>query len=171
VSGAFLEGKRRGKLKASTKTTLKDPKRRTGSSTAPKRPRSGQRHYTDRDREDLAFDIVEAVLTETRGVHLDDIRHDASAGADAVDRDKGIWVELKTHGREPADSVRLEPAEAQRAHDARGRYWLVIVWNLEKPRTPEFVVIPDPLHRLDTYLARGLRISGVSELAVQSRGD
>jgi hypothetical protein len=67
--------------------------------------------------------------------------------------------------------VRLEPSQAQRAHDKRGHYWLVIVWNLEKPRLPDFVVIPDPLRRLDTYLARGLRLSGVSELAAQSRHD
>jgi hypothetical protein len=93
-------------------------------------------------------------------------RHD-NRSADAVDQDKDIWVELKTHGREAADTLRLEPAEAQRAEKKRGRYWLVIVWNLEKPRTPEFVVIPDPVHRLDTYLGRGLKLTGVSELAAQ----
>lgn len=60
-------------------------------------------------------------------------RHD-NRSADAVDQDKDIWVELKTHGREAADTLRLEPAEAQRAEKKRGRYWLVIVWNLEKPR-------------------------------------
>jgi hypothetical protein len=64
--------------------------------------------------------------------------------------------------------LRLEPAEAQRAEEKRANYWLVVVWNLEKPRTPEFAVIPDPLRRLDTYLGRGLKLTGVRDLAEQS---
>ena len=64
--------------------------------------------------------------------------------------------------------VSLEPAEAQRAHDERGRYWLVIVWNLEKPRTPEFVVIPDPLTGW-TRISREVSDSAASANSLRNR--
>jgi hypothetical protein len=165
VSGTFLEARRRGKLKVSPKAKISDPVKtrdKTGQNTG---TRSGQRHYTDSDREDRAYRIVEAILEDTRGLRLEDIRDQGTVGADAVDRDQDIWIELKAHGRDAADTLRLEPAEALRAEEKRGRYWLVVVWNLEKPRTPEFVVIPDPLRRLDMYVAGGLRLTGVRELA------
>lgn len=46
---------------------------------------------------------------------------------------------------------------------------LVVVWNLEEPRTSEFVVIPDPIRRLDAYLANGLRLTGIRESAVATK--
>lgn len=169
VTGTFLEAKRRGKLKASQRSKVADPKKTRPRTTAGGGPvRAGQRHYTDRDREDAAYAIVDAVLGETRGLTLDDIRDQDTTGADAVDRNKDVWIELKAHGQEAADTLRLEPAEAERAEEKRGKYWLVVVWNLEKPRTPEFVVIPDPLRRLDTYLGRGMKLTGVRDLAAQS---
>ena len=169
VNGTFLEAKRRGKLKASRSAKVSDPRKtrpRGGSGPGP--VRSGQRHYTDRDREDVAYALVEAVLGESRGVVLEDIRDQATTGADAVDRGQDIWIEIKAHGQDAADTLRLEPAEAERAAEKRGNYWLVVVWNLEKPRTPELVVIPDPLRRLDTYVGRGLKLTGVRDLAAQS---
>ena len=169
VGGTFLEGNRRGRLKASPKTKLKAPRKRgAGERSGTRGRRAGQRNYSDRDREDLAFDVVEAVLADTHGLSLEDIRDDKSAGADAVDRAKDIWVELKAHGQDASDTLRFEPAEAKRAEAKKDRYWLVVAWNLEKPRTPEFVVIPDPLRRLDTYLGRGLSLTGVQDLAAQS---
>jgi hypothetical protein len=112
---------------------------------------------------------VSAVFRDEGRAELRYIGDQPSAGADAVDDERDIWVELKTHGQEADDTIRLEPAEAELADKKHGRYWLVVVWNLEKPRTPAFVVIPDPLRRLDTYLAKGLRLTGIRELAVTSK--
>ena len=168
VKATFLEAKRRGVLKATGKTTLGEPKPPSGRGSGGGR-RSGDRHYGDRDREDKAYDIVEAVLADARGLQLEDTRDQPGVGADAVDREKDIWIELKAHGRDASDTLRLEPSEALRAEEKRGKYWLVVVWNLERPRTPEFVVIPDPLHRLDTYLASGVRLTGVQELASEQQ--
>lgn len=168
VNATFLEGKRRGKLKASPGAKVSDPSKTRERGGTGRRPRAGQRHYTDRDREDVAWTLVDAMLSASHGLVLEDIRDQPTTGADAVDRDQDIWVELKAHGQDAGDSLRLEPAEAQRAEEKRGNYWLVVVWNLEKPRTPELVVIPDPLRRLDTYLGRGLKLTGIRELAAHS---
>ncbi len=170
VEATFLEGQRRTQLKVPAKTKLD-----TGGGSNGARPRSSARGersahsaYTDRDREDAAFAIVAAVLAEKRGLELEDTRDRNDAGADAVDRKQDIWVELKAHGRDLPENLRFPSSEAARAEQKRGNYWLVVVWNLEKPRTPEFVVIPDPLYRLDTYLGRGLELTGLRDLAAKS---
>jgi hypothetical protein len=169
VSGTFLEAKRRGTLRASSKARVKPPKTSPAPGAGIKRAtRTGTRSYSDRDREDIAYTIVDAVLTDTHGLKLTDTRDQPAVGADAVDEEQDIWIEIKAHGRDASDALRLEPSEALRAREKRGRYWLVVVWDLEQPRTPKFVVIPDPLHRLDLYLASGLRLTGVADLAEQS---
>jgi hypothetical protein len=38
-----------------------------------------------------------------------------------------------------------------------------VVWNLEK-RTPELLLVQDPLARLDTYIGSGIRLAGLDEL-------
>jgi hypothetical protein len=170
VAGSFLEGKRRGTLKMKTPAKLKSPTR----------PADGQRHdtggvggadhrgYTDREREDAAYLIVEAILGRERDLKLVDIRNEDNAGADAYDDRKDIWIELKAHGRDLPDSLRLEPPEAERAKEKKGHYWLVPVWDLEAPRTPRFAVIPDPVRRLDVYSARGLALTGIRSLAEET---
>lgn len=166
MEAVFLEDQRRTRLKVPAKTKIDAGERTNGS-----RPRAagGERSphtaYTDRDREDTAFAIVDAVLSAERGLDLEDTRNQNGAGADAVDRRQDIWVELKAHGRDLPETLRFPSSEAARAEEKRGNYWLVVVWNLEKPRTPQFVVIPDPLYRLDTYLGRGLELTGLRDLA------
>ena len=46
--------------------------------------------------------------------------------------------------------------------------WLVIVWNLEKPRTPQLLTVQNPLARLDTFLGNGIKLAGLDELARDS---
>lgn len=170
MAATFLEGQRRTRLKVPAKTKID-----TGERTNGRQPRAGARGersphaaYTDRGREDTAFAIVDAVLSAERGLDLEDTRDQNGAGADAVDRKQDIWVELKAHGRDLPENLRFPSSEAARAEEKRGNYWLVVVWNLEKPRTPQFVVIPDPLYRLDTYLGRGLELTGLRDLAAKS---
>lgn len=168
VEASFLEGRRRTRLKVAAKTKLDTNGGSTRSSSSARSERSAHTGYTDRDREDAAFAIVDAVLSEKRGLELEDTRNQHNTGADAVDRKRDIWVELKAHGRDLPENLRFPNSEAARAEQKRGNYWLVVVWNLEKPRTPQFVVIPDPLYRLDTYLGRGLELTGLRDLAAKS---
>ncbi len=168
IDAIFLEGKRSTQLKVPPKTTLGEGRSATGSRQRSAGERSSHTHYTPRDREDVAFAIVDAVLGKERRLNLEDTRDQNDAGADAVDREQDIWIELKAHGRDVPESLRFPRSEALRAEQKRGNYWLVVVWDLEKPRTPKFVVIPDPLHRLDTYLGRGLELTGLRDLAEKS---
>lgn len=170
MEATFIEEKRRTRLKVPAKTKIDTSARTNGnrSSATAKGNRSPHAAYTPRDREDTAFAIVDAVLSAERGLDLEDTRDDKGAGADAVDRKQDIWVELKAHGRDLPENLRFPTSEAARAEEKRGNYWLVVAWNLEKPRTPQFVVIPDPLYRLDTYLGRGLELTGLRDLAAKS---
>ena len=127
--------------------------------------RAGDRNYTATDREDNALAIAEAWLADNEQLDLEDIRHQGNVGADAVDRTRDIWVEIKAFGRERGDTVKLEPSEAERAKEKGDRYWLVLVWNLEKPRTPQVQIVQNPLARLDTFLGRGIKLMGLNELA------
>ena len=108
------------------------------------------------------------MLAQQEGLELEDTRDRNDVGADAVDRDRDIWVELKAHARDLPETLRFPTSEAIRAAEKRASYWLVVVWNLEKPRTPRFVAIADPLYRLDTYLGRGLELTGLRDLAEKS---
>jgi hypothetical protein len=166
VRVTVLDSKHRGEIRAVRESPLKDPApappngvgRSSESTTA-------TRGYSDREREDLALNIIREIFHDTYGLDLEDLRDQENTGADAVDRQQDVWVELKAHGRDVPDAVRLEPSEAKRAKEKRGKYWLVVAWNLEKPRTPEYVVIRDPLRRLDAYLGRGMTLMGVRELS------
>jgi hypothetical protein len=167
VSAGFFDGKRRGTLQIPRSVKLREPRKvKPDGEAAQTSTTSVHRSYTDAAREEAGYRIMEAVLGDTEGLVLDDLRTQDGVGADAVDRERDIWLELKAHGLDPADTVQLEPSEAKRAREKRDKYWLVIAWNLEKPRTPAFVVIPDPLRRLDTYLGRGLKLTGVQEVVV-----
>jgi hypothetical protein len=168
ITATFLEGHRRTRLKVPPNTNPDVSDRTTDNRPATSTKRSSHSAYTPRDREDLAFEIVDAVLSADRGLELEDIRDQNRAGADAVDRGQDIWVELKAHGRDLPENLRFPGSEAARAEEKRGSYWLVVVWDLEQPRTPQFVVIPDPLHRLDTYVGHGLELTGLRDLAANS---
>ena len=126
--------------------------------------RAGDRSYTATDREDNALAIAEAWLADNEQLDLEDIRQQGNVGADAVDRTRDIWVEIKAFGRERGDTVKLEPSEAERAKEKGDRYWLVLVWNLEKPRTPRLQIVQNPLARLDAFLGRGIKLVGLNNL-------
>ena len=172
VAAIVASDKRTGKFRYPSSKPLVDPMKKTApgkkSSAA---SRAGNREYTATDREDTGYAIAEAYLREVAGLDLEDIRDQDNVGADAVDRDKDIWVELKASGRDRDDVIKLERSEAKRAQEKGKRYWLVVVWNLERPRTPELLLVQDPLARLDTYLGSGIRLAGLDELASESPGD
>ena len=171
IDATFLQGQRRTRMKFPAKTKLADESERRVSNNGPGagRKRSGHAHYTPREREDVAYRIAEAFLEASNGLDLEDIRDRSREGADAVDRGKDIWVELKAHGRDLPENLKFPASEALRAEEKRGNYFLVVLWDLETPRTPKLVVVPDPLHRLDTYFASGIQLTGLQDLAVKSK--
>lgn len=174
VEATFLEAKRNTKMKVPAKTKLSPGRAKRNGSNASGNDthrRTAFAGYTDRDREDVALEIVSAMLERDRGLDLEDIRNQHDAGADAIDRKQDIWVEIKAHGRDVSESLRFPRSEAERARQKRGNYWLVVVWDLEAPRVPKMVVVPDPMHRLDTYLGNGMRLVGLRDLVEKSKID
>ena len=161
---------RNGNFRFPGKRVLMEPRKsRSPDSKIPASAmRAGDRNYTATDREDNALAIAEAWLADNEGLNLEDIRYQGNVGADAVDRTRDIWVEIKAFGRERGDTVRLEPSEAVRAKEKGDQYWLVLVCNLEKPRTPRVEIVQNPLARLDTFLGRGIKLVGLNELASDS---
>lgn len=171
VSATIASDEGTGKFRYPSSKPLVDPKKKTASGKKSSgAPRAGNREYTATDREDTGYAVAEAYLREVAGLNLEDIRDQDNVGADAVDRDKDIWVELKASGRDRDDVIKLERSEAKRAQEKGKRYWLVLVWNLERPRVPGLLLVQDPLARLDTYLGSGVRLAGLDELASKSGG-
>lgn len=166
VSATVASDRRSGKFRYPPNKALVDPKQKkaAGTKRSSTPTRAGNRDYTATDREDTGYAIAEAYLRELAGLELEDIRDQDNVGADAVDRGKDIWVELKASGRDRDDVIKLERSEAKRAQEKGKRYWLVVVWNLEKPRTPDLLLVQDPLARLDTYVGSGIRLAGLDEL-------
>jgi hypothetical protein len=155
-----------GNFRYPPRKKLAAPKQKArGAKPAGTGTRAGDRSYTATDREDVAFAIVEAYLGEIADLELDDLRDQNNVGADGVDRAKDIWVELKAAGRDRDDTVKLERSEAMRAKEKGDRYWLVVVWNLEKPKTPELLIVQNPLARLDTFLGTGIKLVGLDDVA------
>jgi len=158
-----------GKLLPPPKKKLVNPKAATPSPRGGKAPPiAGDRHYTATEREDVGYLVSEAYLREAFDLHLDDVRSQGNVGADAIDREKDIWVELKTFGRDRTNIVRLERSEAIRAKEKGEHFWLVLAWNLERPRIPELLIVQNPLAKLDAYVGNGIRLVGLDDVAAES---
>jgi hypothetical protein len=166
VSVSVVATDRQGKLMVEQQRTPKSPNRKRASAAAERRikPTSAARDYNDTEREDAGYRLAEAKLLEIYGLNLDDLRDQPDVGADAFDAETDIWVELKTHAQGRPDTVRLEPSQAERAREKGERYLLVIIWGLEAPSVPEILVVHNPLRRLDAWLGRGIKLTGLAAL-------
>jgi hypothetical protein len=168
ITGVLLEGTRQGvTVRLSSKAKLIQSTKKS-SRSRPRGTRAGNRDYTEEEKEDRAFDLVATVLANQKGLRLEDIRDQDGAGADGVDRQRDIWIELKAHGKDMPDVVRLEPSEFELAESKKGKYLLAIVWGLEVPRRPDYVLISDPLRRLDRRISGRIQLSGIADLKRKS---
>ena len=165
IKATVVASGRTGKLRFPAPKPLALPKRTQTSGSTAARSSAGNTLYGPVEREDTGFSVIKTYLCESYGLSLDDVRGQGDVGADAVDYDQDIWVEMKAHGRERPDVVSLQPSEARRAKEKGDRYWLAVVWNLEKPRTPELLVVQNPLARLDAYLGSGIKLAGLDDIA------
>jgi hypothetical protein len=170
IQGVMVAGKGKGetvRVKHPQKT--KTPKRGSNGGSKGQGGGAGTRAYTDEQRETLAFEIVSHALADRFGLSLDDIRDQRNVGADAVDRERDVWVELKAHGKDMPISVRLEPSEYLRAEEKRSNYLLAVVWGLETGRKPDFVLIHDPIHRLDRVISSRVQLRGIDKIVDEAR--
>ena len=120
IKATVVASGRTGKFRSPAPKSLTPPKRTSNiwlRSAA--RSSAGNTLYSPVEREDTGFAVIEAYLRESYGLSLDDIRSQGDVGADAVDHDKDIWVEMKAHGRERPDTVSLQASEARRASPER----------------------------------------------------
>jgi hypothetical protein len=118
-------------------------------------------HYNVKEGEEVGFRLMEKYLA-ARGIQLEDTRAQPNVGADGVDRRHSLYFELKAHGREPSNEIRMQGSEAERAEEMGDKYWLVVASGLERGYDPELLFIPNPLARLDTYYGGGIKLIGIN---------
>jgi hypothetical protein len=146
----LLEPKRGGRLLSQKRGALKEPEpdrkhdreRRGGEGRRAGRPQNAK------ERERVGFELMEDYLHVAYGLNVTNYCDRQDIGADGVDHEQDIWVELKAHAVDAPDSVKLTASEAERAREKRDRYWLVIASGLETVHTPALVIVQNPLRRL-----------------------
>jgi hypothetical protein len=157
VKISMASGGRRGKLRIVARRPLKPAgPTRTGNTARS----AASRGYDVRESEEVGYRLMEKCLAE-RGIELDDTRDQPNVGADGVDRKNDLYFELKAHGREASDEIRLQGAGAERAEKKKNDYWLVIASGLEQGLQPELLFISNPLERLDVYYGGGVKLTGI----------
>ena len=137
---------------------LREPK---GNSRRPQN-RSGLRGYSDLDKENVGFELLQ-VLLGTDQDELVDLRTQRGVGADAIDQLKKYY-ELKVFvGSEP-DRVTLTDSEVQRALTTPD-FFLVVVSNVEESddAQPTIRVVIDPLEQLRPTDRGAITLSGLRD--------
>jgi hypothetical protein len=153
-----LEPKQGGRLLSQRRRPLKDPDRKDDRERRGGEGRRAGRPQNAKERERVGFELTEDYLHAAYGMKLTNYCDRQDIGADGVDHDQDVWVELKAHAGDAPDSVKLTASEAERAHEKRDRYWLVVASGLEKGHTPALVIVQNPLRRLNAYLGSGIRL-------------
>lgn len=129
-----------------------------------KKRRAGQRgpgkDYAGDQREDVGYDLLEAIVRDNFARTLIDCRDEPARGADAVDDLDRSYYELKVHGGPAPDHVSLTRSEAERALQKRKDYFLVVVSGVDEGQTTRLTMIPDPLHNLDWHPKDDVQVGG-----------
>ena len=137
---------------------LREPRSGTGGPSN----RTPRRWYSDVDRENVGFELLQMLLS-TDDNEIDDLRTQRGVGADAVDQLERYY-ELKAFaGPEPGE-VTLTESEAQRALSTPD-FFLVVISNLEEgadgPTTIR--IVTDPLNQLRPTTRGKITLSGLRE--------
>ncbi len=148
-----------GKLKPSRKPILKEPGNRGtdvgdwgGSKSAP-------RGYTDSDREQLALQLLTAVVTEHRA-KLKDFTKLKSVGADIGDGVRRFF-EVKAYSGELPEVVSIEMSEILRAQKSGKDFYLAVVAGLEEGYPTMIKLFAKPLETLDWTKGTSIKLAGV----------
>ncbi len=143
---------------ATSDRVLKEPK---GSSRRPQN-RSALRGYSDLDKENVGFELLQ-VLLGTDQDELVDLRTQRGVGADAIDQLKKYY-ELKVFAGAEPDRVTLTDSEVQRALTTAD-FFLVVVSNVEESdeAQPTIRVVIDPLEQLRPTDRGAITLSGLRD--------
>ena len=144
--------------RAASSGILSEPKAGSGGPQS----RTPLRAYSDVDRENVGFELLQMVLGSGSD-QIVDLRNQRSVGADAVDELKNYY-ELKVSAGPEPDQVRLTDAEVQRALTTPD-FFLVVVSNIEEgaDERPTVRVVIDPLRQLRSAVRGTVTLSGVRE--------
>jgi hypothetical protein len=145
------------------KPKLRDPD--AGNQPKPSGGGRGPTNYGPGEKEETGLRVLRKALGKDETT-LHDVRHQPDVGADAVD-DEGRFFELKVHGTQMQDVVKMEGSQIERALST-DKYYLVVIGNVENTGQPtEVRLIHDPLHQLKKETQSSVHLSGV--LSAQAR--
>jgi hypothetical protein len=118
------------------------------------------RSFTDLDKESVGLALLRKII-EDGTVTIADHRGQQGFGADAQDS-RGWFYELKVYLGDEPDAVRMEDSEILRALSVPGKYFLVVISNIEgADARPKVRVIADPVHQLTVSNASAMTLSGI----------
>lgn len=124
------------------------------------RGQSMPRSFTDLDKESVGLALLRKII-EDGTVTIADHRGQHGFGADAQDS-RGWFYELKVYLGDEPDAVRMEDSEILRALSVPGKYFLVVISNIEgADAQPKVRVIADPVHQLTVSNASAMTLSGI----------
>ena len=124
------------------------------------RGKSSIRLYTDVEKEDVGMELLRKLL-RSDVEEIADIRAQHGVGADAVDKFKGVFYELKVSAGAEPDYVSMTAAEVKRARTTPG-FFLVVISGIEGvDAQPRIRVIVDPLSQLQPTASGSITLAGV----------
>lgn len=115
--------------------------------------------YTPEERERVGLELVRLVLA---GEEKDivDLRAQHNVGADAID-ELDRFFELKVHGGEEPETIRLQESEIRRAMSTPN-FFLVVVSHVEGLEArPKVRIIVDPVNQLRMVDSSSVMFTGV----------
>jgi hypothetical protein len=119
-----------------------------------------QPEWTDREREDVGFELLAAAMKQLDDADLADFRDLRRVGADSVDNLRRFF-ELKAYEGEMPDTVRFEATQHERASRARSAFFLAVVAGLEEGKPTVIRIISNPLGELEWRRTSSLTLAGV----------
>lgn len=118
------------------------------------------KEWSERERELQGFELLAGALKEMDDLQLEDFSALRGIGADSIDNLRRFF-ELKVFAGAPADEVRFEPSEVQRALQSKGDYFLAIVSGLEEGYETQIKIFADPVRTLPIRRVSQIRLGGV----------
>lgn len=148
-----------GKLKPSRKPKLKEPGNRGTDVGDGGSGKSAPMGYTDSDREQLALQLLAAVVTKHK-TKLKDFTKLKSIGADIGD---GLsrFFEVKAYSGEMPEVVSIEMSEILRAQKSGRDFYLAVVAGLEEGYPTVIKLFAKPLETLDWTRGTSIKLAGV----------
>ncbi len=156
----------RGKLRPGHKTDLKEPGNRGTDIGSGGVNKSAPRGYTDNDREQLALQLLAAVVADHK-TKLKDFTRLPLVGADVGDGLKRFF-EIKAYSGDMPDSVAIEMSEILRARAAKKDFYLAVIAGLEEGYPTVIKLFATPLDTLDWMQGTSIKLAGLkSKRAVE----